>query len=132
MTLLLRTLTHKSKLGFGTYDMKDLTIRQLIDCGKARELIKMYYTLGMINYADEVLDELCITEKIGKPGKIKDNINNIVNDVYSKYLEKKTTRDMFFYESLPYMDRKAKIRKMHFSQSNKKEILRSKNQGKIY
>ena len=41
---------------------------------KHKELIKIYFGLGKINFTDDILEELGITEdmRIEKPGKIED------------------------------------------------------------
>ena len=41
---------------------------------KHKELIKIYFGLGKINFTDDILDELGISEdmRIEKPGKIED------------------------------------------------------------
>ena len=70
----LRRLTRKSRLGFGYRDIKDITIQDILIMNKHKELIKIYFGLGKINFIDEILDELGISEdmRIPKPGKIVD------------------------------------------------------------
>ena len=70
----LRKLTRKSRLGFGYRDIKDITIQDILIMNKHKELIKIYFGLGKINFIDEILDELGISEemRIPKPGKIVD------------------------------------------------------------
>ena len=70
----LRKLTRKSRLGFGYRDIKDITIQDIIIMNKHKELIKIYFGLGKINFTDDILDELGISEemRIPKPGKIVD------------------------------------------------------------
>lgn len=79
MIPLKRTLTFKSKLGFGK--RKDLTVQQLIDLRMVLDLISPYYKLTSINYTDEVLDCLGITDeyRIEKPGANR--------EMYYKFLE---------------------------------------------
>ena len=93
--LLLRKMTFKSKIGFGRYP--DLTVKELIDIGKASELIYMYYGLDRIDFVQEVKDELCI-EEITKPGKILDRIekNNICYKCIGLYMEKGKLKDEKF------------------------------------
>jgi len=64
----LRTLTLKSTLGFGKY--KDLTVQKILDMKMNLVLISPYFKLTSINYNEEVLSILSITEKyrITKPG----------------------------------------------------------------
>ena len=70
----LRKLTRKSRLGFGYRDIKHITIQDILIMNKHKELIKIYFGLGKINFTDDILEELGITEdmKIEKPGKIED------------------------------------------------------------
>lgn len=74
----LRTLTRKSKLGFGKY--KDLTVQNILDLKMPLVLISPYYKLTSINFIDDILDELKITQeyRIKKPSSNK--------DVYYKFL----------------------------------------------
>ena len=70
----LRKLTRKSRLGFGYREIKDITIQDIMIMNKHKELIKIYFGLGKINFTDDILDELGISEdmRIEKPGKIED------------------------------------------------------------
>ena len=70
----LRKLTRKSRLGFGYRDIKDIPIQDIMIMNKHKELIKIYFGLGKINFTDDILDELGISEdmRIQKPGKISD------------------------------------------------------------
>ena len=70
----LRKLTRKSRLGFGYRDIKHITIQDILIMNKHKELIKIYFGLGKINFIDDILDELGISEdmRIAKPGKIED------------------------------------------------------------
>ena len=70
----LRKLTRKSRLGFGYRDIKHITIQDILIMNKHKELIKIYFGLGKINFTDDILDELGISEdmRIAKPGKIED------------------------------------------------------------
>jgi hypothetical protein len=70
----LRKLTRKSRLGFGYRDIKHITIQDILIMNKHKELIKIYFGLGKINFIDEILDELGISDdmRIEKPGKIED------------------------------------------------------------
>ena len=70
----LRNLTRKSRLGFGYRDIKHITIQDILIMNKHKELIKIYFGLGKINFTDDILEELGISEdmRIEKPGKIED------------------------------------------------------------
>jgi len=66
----LRKLTLKSKLGFG--NLKDLTVNEILQRNKHRELLNIYYTLSNIDFDDDVKMELCLSpiRQIYKKGKI--------------------------------------------------------------
>jgi len=70
-TTLLRKLSRKSQLKFGS--MSDMTVQMAIDIGlKGRaKLVWYYYNSSNITYMDDILDELGITEnlRIEKPSK---------------------------------------------------------------
>ena len=68
----LRTLTRKSKLGFGTYG--DLTVQRILDMYMPLALVTPYYTITNINYTEDILLELKITEeyRIEKPSSNRD------------------------------------------------------------
>ena len=72
MSILLRTLTKKSTLNFGKF--KDCTVSHLIGMKKKKELISAYFKLSTINFNNEVLDELGITNewRIEKPSTDKE------------------------------------------------------------
>lgn len=86
MTLLLRTLTLKSVLGFGYTQTRDQRVGDLIKANHYKILISAYYGLSMINFDDEVLDSLKIEIRIDKPGKIKciNERNVIINDAIKR------------------------------------------------
>lgn len=67
--ILLRKLTKKSKLKFGTY--KDYTVEHLFGMRKQIDLTSMYFNLSNITFMDDILEELGITSefKIVKPSK---------------------------------------------------------------
>lgn len=58
-SVLLRTLTRKSIIGFGNY--RDLTVQNLIDLFKQKELLGIYYTCRNIDFCQDLKDELFIT-----------------------------------------------------------------------
>ena len=71
MVTILRTLTHKSIIGFGKHYIKNLSVQELIHTCQQYELVKMYYKLGKITFTEEVLIEIGIKPewRIVKPGK---------------------------------------------------------------
>jgi len=76
----LRTLTRKSKLGFGKW--KQYTIQELINLNKLLVVISPYYKLTSINYTEDILIELKITEKyrIKKPSSNKKMYYKFLNE----------------------------------------------------
>ena len=83
MIPLKRTLTYKSKLGFGKW--KDYTVQELLNLRKKNILISPYFKLSSINYIEEILIELGITEeyRIDKP--------SINNEMYLKFISEKSS-----------------------------------------
>jgi hypothetical protein len=80
--VLLRTLTEKSKLGFGKY--ADLPIWKIIDMGEKRYLRFTYYTLSNINYTEDVLRKIDVVEQdeIFKPGKNKAKLKEVDKKIW--------------------------------------------------
>ena len=69
--LLLRTLTKKSIIGFGNY--VDLTIQNLFDMNKHKDLLEIYYFFDNIDYNQEIKNDLYIIND-----RIIDKKNNII------------------------------------------------------
>ena len=127
MALLLRTLTLKSKLGFGYSEYKFLTIGELLQMYKHHMLVKCYYELSMINYNDELIDLLCI-EKIDKPGKLSKEIAKIkVENSMTKINEKKNLQELAHEIRIKKDRRSANIVKDHYINGNSKSELKRKN-----
>jgi t-SNARE complex subunit (syntaxin) len=76
----LRTMTKKSKMGFGKY--KDKTVQEMIDLRRTLDLISAYYKLTSINYQEDILTELKITEqyRIEKPSANKEMYYKFLNE----------------------------------------------------
>ena len=68
MVTLLRTLTLKSQLKFGTF--YSCTINVMLKRGRHDYLVWVYYNMNMINFTTDILDRLKIKnrELIKKPG----------------------------------------------------------------
>ena len=64
----LRTLTEKSKIGFGIH--ADLKVGDLLNIKKRWYLRWLYFNFSAISFVDEVLDKILITPeyRIEKPG----------------------------------------------------------------
>jgi hypothetical protein len=78
----LRTLTRKSKLGFGKY--QDYTMQELIDLGQFKILISVYYKLSSINFIPDILEEIGIVGDwvIQKPGIDKEKYLKFMDETY--------------------------------------------------
>lgn len=127
MALLLRTLTLKSKLGFGYSEYKFLTIAELLNMYKHHMLVKCYYELSMINYNDELIDLLCI-EKISKPGKLSKEIAKIkVQNSMNKLAEKRSLEELAHELRIKKDSHSANIVKSHYINGNCKSELKRKN-----
>jgi len=76
----LRTMTRKSKMGFGKY--KDKTVQEMLDLRRTLDLISAYYKLTSINYFEDILIELKITEdyRIEKPSANKEMYYKFLNE----------------------------------------------------
>jgi len=79
-SILLRTLTLKSKINIGKY--KDDTVSDLLARGKQKELISFYYKLTSINFTPDILKLLGIVDKwvIEKPSSNKDMYYQFLNN----------------------------------------------------
>lgn len=65
---LLRTLTEKSKFGFGKYAQR--TVAEVLHNGNREYLFWVYYNCSNITFTDELLDKINLTaSRIEKPGK---------------------------------------------------------------
>lgn len=69
MITLLRTLTKKSKFGFGEYP--DKTVQDLLNIKNYSYISWIYYNMSNITFTDDILDEIKIFDdrRIMKPGK---------------------------------------------------------------
>jgi hypothetical protein len=67
-TILLRTLTGKSKIHFGKYS--GLTIDEIINLGHTAYLRRLYFNISSVNFTDEILEKIHVSYKyrIHKPG----------------------------------------------------------------
>lgn len=94
--ILLRKLALKSIIGFGAY--RDLTVQDMLNLKRHKELIQLYYNLSGIDYVEEVKEHLRITpdREIAKPGKDKtyyiwhmgDMVREIINMSDTKFQDK--------------------------------------------
>lgn len=73
-------MTRNSKMAFGKY--KEKTVQEMLDLRRNLDLISAYYKLTSINYQDDILNELKITEeyRIEKPSKNLDMYYKFLNE----------------------------------------------------
>ena len=67
-------------MGFGKY--KDKTVQEMLDLKRTLDLISAYYKLTSINYQEDILTELKITEqyRIEKPSANKEMYYKFLNE----------------------------------------------------
>ena len=117
MPILLRTLTRKSKLGFGK--KRNLTVQQILDLGNKLVLISPYFKLTAINYTDDILEELGITTnyRIEKPSSNR--------EMYYKFL-----KENGYKRKLRTRDGSNRMRSVELNLGISKSYLQSKNHGR--
>ena len=81
----LRTLTEKSKIGFGVH--ADLKVGDLINIKKKWYLRWLYFNFSAISFVDEVLDKILITleYRIEKPGTDRELGKKLSKELILKY-----------------------------------------------
>lgn len=129
--ILKRTLTRKSILGFGYSENRDLSVQMLLDLKRNYVLISSYFNLDKINFTDDILDELGITEewRIEKPGKDVEkgkNFNHYRMDTMSDI-------DRIKYMSFAKKENQARKSRLKASQTTyRADNLRARNHGNLY
>lgn len=97
----LRTLTHKSIIGFGKHT--DMSVYQMLCIKNYRYLRWIYFNSSKISFIDEILDEINLLPefRIKKPGKDPEKVselNDLIESKMSKYwndnLEKKNIKGL--------------------------------------
>lgn len=93
-TILLRTMTAKSMIGFGAYT--DLTIQNLLDTYRYKELLEIYYNFRNIDYCQELKETLCIVgdrvidKKLPNPDRFFKDAKKMIFGAMRDIIEKKT------------------------------------------
>lgn len=126
----LRKLAWQSVLKFGRY--ADMTVRQVYEIKERSYLWWCYYNLENIDFLEDILVELMITEewRISKPGKNPDIEDRFIEEVVYKEYSDKSDLDNFKHAA-----KKKKLRN-HFKKaastiasiniSNKRRVSTSK------
>ncbi len=129
--VLLRTLTEKSYLKFGQF--QKYRVGEVLIMGQKKYLRWVYFNCSMINFNDELLDKLNITEdfRIPKPGTEPEKYKQLTDLIYgalspnnSLYTQERNaikSREHFAKEGLKNLNRD----KVYFSKSSLQAI----NQG---
>jgi len=120
-------MSYKSVIGFGKYE--DLTVQDMINLRRNRELRWIYYNCSMLSFIPEILELIGITDdfKISKPGKdreVGDAVNRLAEMRINKGLQK-FNKDRSRYEFKKYINRQKVSEIKRFSKQN----LQWKNQG---
>lgn len=89
---LLRKLTLKSFIGFGEF--KIMRVQELIDLKYHAKLIRIYYSLSRIDFAEEVKSILKITPErsIIKPGKKEGTVDALVHEMVGEIVDERMSR----------------------------------------
>jgi hypothetical protein len=128
--ILKRILTRKSIIGYGSMDVRDLSVQMLLDLGNHNFLINSYYNLDKIDFIDDILNELGITAewRIVKPSKDYDKRI----EFYKQRLVKMSDDDRLKYFQSKKTQLKSNYTKANFRSFNNfsNNSLRLKNQGK--
>jgi len=130
--LRLRTLTEKSKMGFGKY--YDYTVGDLLKIDKNEYLQWVYYNSDMINFMPEILDKIGITDefRISKPGKNPYKFDNFKKFIYKNMTDEERFNNL---KKLTHMKKQDKLANLndYISKKNQftKGVMQSRNQGKL-
>jgi len=140
-SVLLRTLTRKSIIGFGNY--KDLTVQNLIDLFKHKELLSIYYTCRNIDFCQDLKDELYIfgereiNKKIPQAERYLPNGNKYIYDCLNDIIGSKSKKELSV--AILTRGREKRIQKKHREIKEKvinatvfgKSAQRNRNQNSI-
>lgn len=136
--LLLRTLTAKSIIGFGAY--RDISVQNLLDTYREKELLQIYYNCRNIDYCKELKQRLGITaeREINKKEKKEERylknsfylINACLHEIIKDKTEDERSKELGMKRKFKIVNKKIVSRSQ--TEKNKtifsKGALRSKNQ----
>lgn len=128
--ILKRILTRKSILGFGYSSIRDLSVQMIIDSGQKNYLISSYFGLDKIDFQEDILVELGITQeyRISKPGKN----NDLKSLFYQNRMNQMTEKERIIYLTKRKKETKENYKRNNSkrSYSESKQYLKNKNQTK--
>jgi nitrogen regulatory protein PII-like uncharacterized protein len=130
--LRLRTLTEKSKMGFGRFH--DYTVGDILIMGKEDYLQWVYYNSDMISFMPQVLDKLGITGEfiIEKPGKKPDLYNGLKKHNYKNMTDEERKENLKRKSHVNKQNRLNKLnRNISYNSFFKKGVMQSRNQGNL-
>ncbi len=134
--LRLRVLARKSILGFGSAEIRDLSVQQIMDLKKHKKLVQAYFGLDRISFKDDILDELGITPdmRLNKPDKVKDwpKRCSLITQAMTNFYNSNNYKDKDFIKLYARRNRITKAINVskRASRHKTKEQLQSKNHGK--
>lgn len=80
---MLRTLTLKSTMTFGKYPT--YTVYSILFALEQKDYLRwVYFNMSNINFNDEIMELIGITERIEKPGKNPELFTNLPKKVYER------------------------------------------------
>lgn len=138
--VLLRTLTRKSLIKFGAYS--DLTVQNLLDTHRYKELLHIYYTCRNIDFNQDLKDELCISgereidKKIKKEERYIEKTYQYIGWCMKEMIDKKSEQQTFIDGRMMYKIKQNKKKQTAQREGYLKRTIYSKgamqrkNQGK--
>lgn len=124
-----RTLTYKSKLGFGKYI--DLTIQDILNLKKGQYLRWVYFNYEGIDFIPEILDIIQITEeyRLKKPAKNTNFLEEINKKIFNTGEKKFVKKDNSGEEDPIKFKKKMKFLNVNKKSTDSKYVLLMRNHG---
>ena len=126
----LRVLTRKSKFKFGKYS--DMTVRDVLICAPYY-IARTYYYCANISFADDILDEMQIMERLSKPSKDPDAYLRWLRAKSRQYSDEEREHNRFIQWHKQKKKAKAAYTRARIYEdaASRKGILQTRNQGKM-
>ena len=120
----MRTLTLKSKIGFGRF--ADLRVGEVLNIYKKKEYLRwIYYNMSHISFMPEILEEIDVINEINKPGKSPDLFEKDV-----KEFRILTVAEASYYKNKSIKKKQRLMVAVNIHESRSKAFLRNKNNTK--